>query len=69
LIFTAREDRLPPGEGQIDLVAILNHMPSDIRVGIEVPMAGMTTVETYEDLARRCREGAGRVVAQVKSAR
>ena len=69
LIFTAREDRLPPGEGQIDLVAILNHMPSDIPVGVEVPMAGMTTVETYEDLARRCREGAGRVVAQVKGAR
>ena len=69
LIFTAREDRLPPGEGKIDLVAILSHMPSGIPVGVEVPMAGMTGVDTYEDLARRCREGAGRVVAQVKAVR
>jgi len=69
LIFTAREDRLPPGEGEIDLVAILSHMPSDIPVGVEVPVAGMTGVDMYEGVARRCREGAGRVVAQVKGLR
>jgi sugar phosphate isomerase/epimerase len=69
LIFTAREDRLPPGEGDIDIVAILDHMPAGIPVGVEVPMAGMTSPDTYDELARRCREGAGRVVAQVESLR
>ena len=60
---------MPPGEGEIDLVTILSHMPSGIPIGVEVPMAGMTSVDTYEDLARRCRDGAGRVVAQVKAPR
>ena len=72
LIFTAREDRLPPGEGEIDLVAILSHMPLDIPVGVEVPMAGMTGVDTYEHPRARsaCREGASRGgLAQVKGLR
>ncbi len=68
LIFTAREDRLPPGAGEIDLVSILNHMPPNIPVGVEVPMAGITTA-TYEGLARRCREGAGRIVSKAASTR
>src|SRR4051794_27048021 len=63
LIFTAREDRLPPGEGSIDLPRILAHLPRDIPIGVEVPMQGMMRVEKYDELARRCREGAGRVVA------
>jgi sugar phosphate isomerase/epimerase len=68
LIFTAREDRLPPGEGEIDLVSILNHMPPELAIGVEVPLAG-SSVATYESLVRRCRDGAGRVVANARSSR
>ena len=69
LIFTAREDRLPPGRGDIDVAAILAHMPAAIPVGVEVPMAGMTSPDSYEDLARQCRDGAARAVAAAERLR
>lgn len=38
LLHTAREDRLPPGAGQIDIAAILAALPPDTPLGTEVPM-------------------------------
>lgn len=38
LLFTAREERLPPGKGQIDLTPILAALPKSLPIGIEVPM-------------------------------
>ncbi|UHJ61261.1 sugar phosphate isomerase/epimerase family protein [Vibrio furnissii] len=38
LLHTAREDRLPPGQGQIPLQAILDAMPKGVPMGLEVPM-------------------------------
>ncbi len=38
LLFTAREERLPPGQGQIDLVKFLAALPKDLPLGLEVPM-------------------------------
>lgn len=38
LLFTARAERLPPGEGQIDLGPILAALPKSLPVGLEVPM-------------------------------
>lgn len=38
LLFTARAERLPPGEGQIDLVPILAALPKSLPIGLEVPM-------------------------------
>lgn len=37
LIFTAREERLYPGEGDIDFAAFLNILPSDIVLSLETP--------------------------------
>lgn len=34
LIFTARAARLPPGEGGIDIAAIISHMPAAIPVAL-----------------------------------
>jgi sugar phosphate isomerase/epimerase len=65
LIFTAREDRLPPGEGEIDIAGILARMPDCIPLGVEVPMQGMMHPDRYEELARRCRDGAARVLAKL----
>ena len=38
LLHEATRDRLPPGEGAIDLVALLRAMPRGIPVALEVPM-------------------------------
>lgn len=40
LIDTARSHRLPPGEGDIDLLRFLAALPADIPLGLEVPMRG-----------------------------
>ncbi|MGP9789953.1 sugar phosphate isomerase/epimerase family protein [Roseinatronobacter sp. NSM] len=39
LLHSARQDRLPPGAGQIDIAAILAALPPDTPLGLEVPMA------------------------------
>ena len=39
LIRQARGDRLPPGEGALDLRGFLSAVPKDIPVSLEVPMA------------------------------
>ncbi len=39
LLHEATRDRLPPGEGAIDLVALLRALPRGIPVALEVPMA------------------------------
>lgn len=58
LLFTAREGRLPPGEGAIDLPAILAALPADLPVGIETPMDALAAREGLREVARRAREGA-----------
>lgn len=39
LIFVARENRLPPGDGAIDLPRFVRCLPRDITVSVEVPNA------------------------------
>ncbi|WP_299897035.1 sugar phosphate isomerase/epimerase [uncultured Ruegeria sp.] len=38
LLHTARAERLPPGDGQIDLLGFLSALPDSITIGLEVPM-------------------------------
>jgi sugar phosphate isomerase/epimerase len=65
MIFTARSERLAPGEGCIDLQRILRHMPPGIPVTLEVPMEKLTRERGPEEVARRAREGAARVLAAI----
>jgi len=37
LLYAAREERLLPGEGELDLMGIMNHLPYPVVVGIEMP--------------------------------
>lgn len=69
LIFTARSERLPPGEGGIDIAGILRHMPAGIPVAVEVPMERLTREMGPEEVARRARQAAVRVLAGVESRR
>jgi sugar phosphate isomerase/epimerase len=62
LLRTARAERLPPGEGGIDIPRILAHMPTGIPLALEVPMERLTLAIGPEGVARRVREAAGRLL-------
>ncbi|MBV9735812.1 MAG: sugar phosphate isomerase/epimerase [Acidisphaera sp.] len=63
LLHASRVERLPPGEGAIDIPGILAHLPPGIPVALEVPMAELTRTEGAETVARRVRQGAERVLS------
>ena len=50
----AREQRLFPGEGGIDVAGIVKHLPPDIVYALEVPNPGRVKVLGVEEYARRC---------------
>jgi sugar phosphate isomerase/epimerase len=56
LIRVAREDRLMPGEGDIDLDAILDHLPPAIKVAVEIPNSRLAKAMPDEERARRALE-------------
>jgi sugar phosphate isomerase/epimerase len=57
LIRTAREERLYPGEGGIDIAAIFNRMPP-VPYSIEVPHLARVKELGYAEHAWRCLEAA-----------
>ncbi len=63
LIHAAREERMFPGEGSIDLVGLTKAMPPDITISIEVPTAELAKTLDAEARARRALRGAKAVVA------
>jgi sugar phosphate isomerase/epimerase len=62
MLHTARAERLPPGEGGIDILGVVNAMPAGIPLALEVPMETLTREIGPEAVARRAREAAGRVL-------
>ncbi|MBY6116705.1 sugar phosphate isomerase/epimerase [Mameliella alba] len=54
LLFTAREERLPPGRGQIDLARFLRALPPDLPLGIEVPQTALMREETAAKVIADC---------------
>jgi sugar phosphate isomerase/epimerase len=65
ILHTARAERLPPGEGGINLAPILRAMPDDIQISLEVPMQEMTRREGPEAVARHVHDAAVRFLAQL----
>jgi sugar phosphate isomerase/epimerase len=63
LIHAAREERMFPGEGGIDLIGLTKAMPRDITISIEVPTAELAKSLDAEGRARRALRGAKAVVA------
>jgi sugar phosphate isomerase/epimerase len=57
LIQTARQERLYPGEGGIDIAAILHRMP-DVPLSIELPHLARVKELGYAEHATRCLERA-----------
>ena len=51
-IHTARDERLFPGEGGIDLRGILAHLPQDIPYALEIPRVALNKAVGPEEVAR-----------------
>lgn len=62
MLHTARAERLPPGDGGLDIRGVLRHMPANIPVALEVPMETLTREAGPEAVARRAIEGARRLL-------
>ena len=52
MIHTARDERLFPGEGTIDVLGILASMPQHIPYSLEIPRATLTRAIGPEEVAR-----------------
>jgi sugar phosphate isomerase/epimerase len=63
IIHAAREERMFPGEGGIDLVNLAKAMPADITVSIEVPTATLAKTVDAPTRARRALLGTRAVMA------
>nr|WP_294507417.1 sugar phosphate isomerase/epimerase [uncultured Rhodopila sp.] len=62
LLHNARAERLPPGEGGLDIKGILCHVPPGIPLALEVPMQALTRAIGPEGVALRVREAASRLL-------
>jgi len=63
LMLAARTERMFPGEGGIDLVALARAMPGDIPVSIEVPTLELAKTMDARARAQRALGAARRVMA------
>lgn len=65
IIRQAREERLYPGEGGIDLTAILRALPPDLPVSVEIP--NLARIRQYGEVghARMARERVSAMLDQV----
>jgi sugar phosphate isomerase/epimerase len=68
MIHAAREERMFPGEGGIDLVGLAKAMPAGITISIEVPTATLAKTADAETRARRALQGAKAVIAAARAA-
>lgn len=69
LIFAAREDRLEPGCGELDLKSLLLQLPDDVGIAVEIPNSRLAAQMSDEERARRALDATKAMVEQVRSAR
>ena len=62
MIHVARSERMFPGEGGIDLLSLIQAMPADIPVSIEVPTTELAKTMDAQARARRALGAAKRVI-------
>jgi sugar phosphate isomerase/epimerase len=53
VLFQGRSERLMPGEGGLDLKAILRNLPKDIPLSLEIPMESLARTVPPVERARR----------------
>ena len=64
LLYAAREERLFPGEGELDILGVLAHLPKNIPVALEIPTETLSFTASPEERARLAREAAQKVLDQ-----
>jgi sugar phosphate isomerase/epimerase len=64
MIRAARHERMFPGEGGIDLVALARAMPADITVSLEIPTAELAKTMDAKARAQRALDAARNVIAE-----
>ena len=69
LIFTAREDRLNPGDGDLDLAAILSRLPENIPVSVEIPNSTLAKVMPAVERVRAARVATIDLLSEVERRR
>ena len=69
LIFTAREDRLNPGDGDLDLTGILSRLPGNIPVSVEIPNSSLAKRMPVVDRVEAARIATLDLLSQVERAR
>ena len=62
LLLTARAERLPPGEGEIDLTGFLSALPEDLPLALEVPMQAYIDANGAEASLRRIHDATRRLL-------
>ena len=62
---TMREERLYPGEGVVDIAAILQHLPDSVICAIELPHRERRRELGAERFARECLDRTKRYLSQV----
>ncbi|HJU32169.1 MAG TPA: TIM barrel protein [Hyphomicrobiaceae bacterium] len=65
LIRAARSERLPPGEGALDLAGLFGLLPADLPVSVEIPHDERTRNAGDEGWARRTLEASRRMLARL----
>lgn len=66
LIFTARAERMFPGEGGIDLVSLVQHLSPDLPISLEIPTETLARTVGHEERVRRALTAAKAVVAKAR---
>jgi sugar phosphate isomerase/epimerase len=56
LIYAAREERLFPGDGELDIVGVLQELPRSVVLGVEIPAETLAFTAAPEERARMARE-------------
>ncbi|MCI4665107.1 MAG: sugar phosphate isomerase/epimerase [Neomegalonema sp.] len=62
LLHAARAERLPPGDGEIDLPAIIEALPPDIPLAAEAPMSALSATAGHDETLRRVFEATRKIV-------
>jgi len=65
LMFSARNERLFPDEGQIDLVGILHAMPPSIPLSLEIPREKLSKTVPAAERIKRAVDATRRVLARI----
>lgn len=68
ILAEARAERLFPGEGELDLVALLRAMPAGIPLSIEVPTRTLARTMGATERARRALQATRRLLDRVNEA-